>query len=155
MKYSIRFANENDGEAMYALLPRLAAFQLTKNRRPEDTFTGDGKMLRQWMQGKLPNAFIYLAENQHNEILGWAYVSMQPEFMSYQPGAHLEVILVSEEAAGNGIGQALLMSAEKEAKDRGAQSMTLHVWENNTLARKMYEKNDYNSELLRYIKWLS
>jgi len=153
MNYTIRFAGPEDGNAMLALLPRLAAFKLTKNRKPEDTYTGDGKMLKKWMQGGHPEAFIYLAENADKTILGWAYVSMQAEFMSYQPGAHLEVILVDEPASGQGLGKALLAKAESEAKKRGAQSMTLHVWENNTLARSVYEKNGYESELLRYIKW--
>ena len=154
MSYTIRYASPEDGEAMYALLPRLCAFDLPLNRKPEHTFTGDGKMLKQWMNGEHPNTFVHVAIDEDNKILAWSYVTLQPEFMSYAPSAHLEVILVSEEASGRGIGKRLLATAEKEAKERGAKSMTLHVWENNTVARSIYEKNGYDSELLRYIKWL-
>lgn len=153
MNYSIRFATPSDGEKMYEMLPRLAAFELPHNRNPKDTFSGDGKMLRKWIDGKEQNCFVYIAVNESDDILGWSYVRMQPEFMSYEPGCHLEVILVDESAAGNGIGQALLETSEIEAKKRGAESMTLHVWKNNTRARAIYEKNGFTDELSRYVKW--
>jgi len=153
MKYTIRPATTTDGDAMFAMLPRLAAFEFPKNRIPEHAYTGDGKMLKKWMAGEYPEAFVHVAVNTDDQILGWSYVSMQPEFMSYAPSCHLEVILVDESASGLGIGKALLKTAETEAQQRGAQSMTLHVWENNKLARTIYEKNGFASELLRYIKW--
>ena len=154
MNYSIRLAAPADGEKMYTMLPRLAAFQLPKNRKPEDTYSGDAKMLRKWIDGKEQDCFVYVAVNHTDDILGWSYVRMQPEFMSYEPGCHLEVILVDEQASGKGIGQALLDISETEAKKRGAQSMTLHVWKNNTRARAIYEKNGFTDELSRYVKWL-
>lgn len=154
MDYKIRLASREDGEKMHSMLPRLAAFQLPHNRKPKDTYSGDGKMLRQWIDGKEQDCFVYVAVDHSNEILGWSYVRMQPEFMSYEPGCHLEVILVDESASGQGIGQALLKISEQEAKDRGAQSMTLHVWKNNTRARAIYEKNGFTDELSRYVKWL-
>lgn len=152
MNYSIRPATVEDGEKMFALLPRLAAFQLPEHRKPEHTYSGDGKMLKKWMQGKEPDCFVYVAVDESENLLGWSYVRMQAEFMSYEPGCHLEVILVDESASGQGIGQALLDISESEAKIRGAQSMTLHVWTNNTRARAMYEKNGFDGELMRYIK---
>ena len=155
MTYTIRFATPTDGDKMFALLPRLAAFELPENRKPEHTYAGDGKMLKKWMLGEHPEAFIHVAVDSSENILGWAYVTMQPEFMSYEPGCHLEVILVDEQAAGKGIGQKLLDISETEAKKRGAKSMTLHVWANNNVARKIYEKNGFEAELLRYCKFFN
>ena len=154
MNYKIRFATSEDGEKMYAMLPRLAAFQLPNKRTPKDTYSGDAKMLRKWIDGEEHDCFVYVAVDKANIVLGWSYVRMQAEFMSYEPGCHLEVILVDETAAGNGIGQALLEISETEAKKRGAQSMTLHVWKNNIRARSIYEKNGFTDELSRYVKWL-
>lgn len=153
MNYSIRPATAKDGDKLYALLPRLAAFQLPNKRKPEHTYAGDGKMLKKWIAGQHPEAFVYVAVNNEDEILGWAYVTMQPEFMSYEPGCHLEVILVDEHAVGHGIGKALMNISEQEAKKRGAKSMTLHVWNNNQNARSMYAKLGFEAELMRYIKW--
>jgi len=153
MNYSIRLATKTDGDKMYAMLPRLAAFDLPNNRLPKDTFSGDAKMLQKWIAGKEQDCFVYVAVNDSNDILGWSYVRMQAEFMSYKPGCHLEVILVNDAASGHGIGQALLEKSETEAKLRGAQSMTLHVWKNNTRARALYEKNGFSDELSRYVKW--
>jgi len=153
MDYKIRFATPQDGEKMYAMLPRLAAFQLPENRFPKDTYTGDGKMLKRWINGKEQDCFVYVAIDKSNNILGWSYVRMQPEFMSYTPGCHLEVIVVDTEVSGHGIGQSLLEISQTEAKKRGAKSMTLHVWKNNKRARAIYEKNGFNDELSRYVKW--
>jgi len=153
MNYTIRPATAEDGDKMYALLPRLAAFQLPKNRKPEHTYSGDGKMLKKWMAGDHPEAFIHVAVDDSNTILAWAYVTMQSEFMSYEPGCHLEVILVDESVSGQGIGKALMNASEQEAKKRGAKSMTLHVWKNNRNARTLYEKLGFEDELMRYIKW--
>ncbi len=154
MNYQIRFASPQDGDKLHSMLPRLAAFQLPENRKPKDTYSGDSKMLRKWIEGKEKDCFVYVAVNDSNHILGWSYVRMQPEFMSYEPGCHLEVILVDDDASGFGIGQALLKHSELEAKKRGAKSMTLHVWKNNKRARAIYEKNGFTDELSRYVKWL-
>ncbi|MBT8142908.1 MAG: GNAT family N-acetyltransferase [Gammaproteobacteria bacterium] len=153
MNYTIRFATPADGDQLYAMLPRLAAFQLPKNRKPEDTFSGDAKMLRKWIEVQESDCFVHVAVDENGNILGWSYVRIQPEFMGYSPGSHLEVILVDENASGQGIGQALLNISQAEAINRGARSMTLHVWENNKRAQVLYEKNGFEKEILRYVKW--
>lgn len=152
MNYTLRYATAADGEKMFAQLPRLAAFNIPAQRKPEHLYSGDGKMLKEWIAGNEPDCFAYVAVNDHEEILGWAFVRMQPEFLSYAPGCHLEVILVNESAAGHGIGQKLLAASEAEAKNRGALSMTLHVFASNKKARALYEKSGFEGELLRYIK---
>ena len=54
--------------------------------------------------------------------------------------------------AGKGIGRRLLAASEAAARERGAETMTLHVFESNRRARRLYESADYSPELLRYIK---
>jgi ribosomal protein S18 acetylase RimI-like enzyme len=44
------------------------------------------------------------------------------------------------------------VAAENAAQERGALTMTLHVFANNTCARHVYEELGYSGEILRYIK---
>jgi ribosomal protein S18 acetylase RimI-like enzyme len=95
-----------------------------------------------------------VAVDTQNAILGVALVSLGEELLSHAPSAHLEVLVVAEGAEGNGIGQALVTEAETIARERGALSMTLHVFATNTRARQVYERLGYTGELIRYIKYL-
>jgi ribosomal protein S18 acetylase RimI-like enzyme len=152
MSYLIRAAVPADLDAMLRLFPRLAAFRLPPRRTPEDLWHDDAALLRGWAAGRAPTLLVYVAEANQGTILGVAMVSLRDELLSHAPSAHLEVLVVDAAAEGRGIGRALVHSAEQAARAQGAQSMTLHVFANNTRARAVYEALGYDGELLRYIK---
>jgi ribosomal protein S18 acetylase RimI-like enzyme len=152
MSFQIRSAVSGDGEAMLALMPRLASFDLPKSRNPLDLWRSDAAMLQRWLDGEAAECFVHVAVDDAQKVLGFTLVSLRPELLSHEPSAHLEAIAVDGAAEGMGVGQALLAAAESEAKSQGAQSMTLHVFASNTRARAFYEQSGYNGELLRYIK---
>lgn len=152
MSYLIRAAVPADLDAMLRLFPRLAAFRLPPRRTPEDLWHDDAALLRGWAAGRAPTLLVYVAEANQGTILGVAMVSLRDELLSHAPSAHLEVLVVDAAAEGRGIGRALLENAEQAARAQGAQSMTLHVFANNTRACAVYEALGYDGELLRYIK---
>lgn len=152
MSYSIRPATPADLDAMLALFPRLAAFDLPPRRAPEHLWHGDAELLRAWAAGGAPALLVRVAVDADDLVLGVALVSLREELLSHAPSAHLEVLAIHAAAEGRGIGRALLDSAEDAARAHGAQSMTLHVFANNTRARAVYERMGYDGELLRYIK---
>lgn len=152
MSYHIRAAVPADLEAMVRLFPRLAAFRLPPHRVPADLWQDDAALLRTWAAGQAPPLLVYVAEAPEGAILGVALVSLRAELLSHAPSAHLEVLAVDATAEGRGIGRALLENAEHAVHAQGAQSMTLHVFANNTRARAVYEALGYDGELLRYIK---
>lgn len=153
----IRPATPDDLEAMLEILPRLAEFELPARRRAEDLWGGDAETLRCWAtKGGHDDALVVLVADHDDEgVVGVALVRLQPEFMSREPSAHLEAIGVSPVADGHGVGRRLLAAAEAAALDRGACSMTLHVFANNERARSVYERTGYAGELLRYVKHLA
>jgi ribosomal protein S18 acetylase RimI-like enzyme len=155
MSFQVRSATSEDGEAILALMPRLAAFDVPKSRNPVDLWRSDAAMLQRWLDGEAAKCFVHVAIDDAGESLGFTLVSMRPELLSHDPSAHLEAIVVGEGAEGMGVGQALLAAAENEAKSRGAQTITLHVFASNIRARGFYEKSGYDGELLRYIKELA
>lgn len=155
MSFQIRSAEHEDGEAILALMPRLASFDVPKSRNPLDLWRSDAATLQRWLDGEAAECFVHVAVDDAQEVLGFALVSLRPELLSHEPSAHLEAIAVGEGAEGMGVGQALLAAAESEAMARGARTITLHVFASNTRARGFYEQSGYDGELLRYIKELA
>jgi ribosomal protein S18 acetylase RimI-like enzyme len=154
MSFHIREAVHTDRVALLALLPRLAAFELPADRRPEDLWRGDGELLERLLAGAAAECFGLAAVDDTDEVCGFALVRLQPEPLSHDPSAHLEVLVLAPSAEGQGMGRALVEAAEAGARARGAVHMTLHVFANNTRARALYEKAGYAGEMLRYRKAL-
>lgn len=151
MKFQIRDAQSSDGDQILAMMPRLAAFDVPESRDPEHLWRDDAKLMQSWLDGDAGDCLVQVAADAAG-ILGFTLVRLRPELLSHAPSSHLEAIAVSESAQGKGVGLALLEAAEDNARSHGAESMTLHVFASNTLARQFYERNNYTGELLRYIK---
>ncbi len=137
---------------MLALFPRLASFSVPENRNPEHLWSGDAEILKGWADGERGDCFVHVAKEDEGGILGVSMVTLKPELLSHAPSAHLEVLVVAGHAEGQGVGGKLLEVAEKTSAERGARSMSLHVFARNTRARAVYERAGYDGELLRYIK---
>ena len=151
MNYTIRDATTADGEAMLALMPRLADFEVPESRNPEHLYGDDAKLLQRWLDEK-EECLVQVAEDDEQQIVGFTLVRLRLELLSGEPSAHLEAIAVSEGAEGKGVAKALLDAAERGAQEQGALTMTLHVFASNTRARKFYDRSGYDGELVRYIK---
>ena len=155
MSIEVRHASSGDSDAIMALMPRLASFDVPKSRNPLDLWRSDAAMFQRWLEGEAEECFVHVAVDDAQKVLGFTLVSLRPELLSHEPSAHLEAIAVGEGAEGMGVGRALLAAAESEAKSHGAQTITLHVFAKNTRAREFYERSGYDGELLRYIKELA
>ncbi len=154
MEIKVRSATASDGDAMLALMPRLAEFDIPESRDPEHLYRDDAALLREWIAGDTDDCLVHIAESVDGTILGLTLVRLRPEALSHEPSSHLEAIAVSKEAEGKGVAKALLAAAEGEAMRQGAQTMTLHVISTNTRARGFYERSGYDGEMIRYIKSL-
>lgn len=149
----VRDARNEDGEAMLALYPRLADFDVPAHRQPEHLWHEDAALLRRWLDGKAPQCLVQVAD-AGGEIAGATLTSLRPDPLSTVPAAHLEVIVVAPGFEGRGVGRRLLAAAEDNARQHGAASMTLHVIATNRRARNLYEYCGYDGEMLRYYKAL-
>ena len=152
----IRPGTPADESALLALLPRLAEFELSPRRNSTDLWHSDAALVVEHLTGDAPQCLLLVAEDtlvQPSAVVGLALVSMQGEFMSHEPGSHLEAIAVAKGTEGRGVGRALLEAAELGARERGAQSMTLHVFNANERAHQLYESIGFESEMQRCIKW--
>ena len=155
MTIEVRPATPDDGDAMLAMMPRLAAFDIPESRTAEHLWMHDAELLRRWLAGEAPDCIVHVADRASDQLAGLAIVTLRPELLSLEPSAHLEAIAVAEGLEGQGVGPKLLASVEQAASDRGARTMSLHVFASNRRARAFYEKSGYDGELLRYTKPLS
>ena len=152
MSIRVEAAEPQDCEAMLELFPRLASFELPNGRNPGHLWGGDAEMLRDWARTGKYDCLVHVAKDSNGVIVGVTMVTLGPELLSDAPSAHLEVIAVAENAEGRGVGKALLDAAETGARERGALSMSLHVFATNARARRVYERAGYDEELIRCIK---
>lgn len=152
MAVKVRAATVDDGDAMLALLPRLAAFDVPASRQPEHLWMHDAELLESWLAGEAEQCRVHVAEDEKGRVIGLSMVSLRAELLSHEPSAHLEAIAVAAGCEGRGVGAALLEVAEQDARRHGAETMTLHVFAVNKRARRLYEKAGYEGELMRYIK---
>jgi ribosomal protein S18 acetylase RimI-like enzyme len=150
----IRDAVVRDGEAMLALIPRLAAFDIPQGRNPEHLYKDDAALLQRWLARDAEDCLVQVAVDDDDVVLGFTLTRMRPEALSHEPSAHLEAIAVSADEEGQGVGKALLEANEANARKNGALSLTLHVISTNTRARSFYERSGYFDEMIRYIKKL-
>ncbi len=151
MDYTINTATANDLNGILALLPRLADFDIPKNRNPDHLWGGDADMVREWAAGKRDDVHIRIAVSD-KKVIGVAVVSDRKEMLSGEPSAHLEVLALDKSAEGFGIAASLIDASDSLAKARGAKTISLNVFANNTKARALYERKGYDGELMRYIK---
>lgn len=152
----IRAGIPADEDALLAMLPRLAEFELSERRNSTDLWHSDADLVSKHLAGDAPQCLLFVAEDcsaATPTIAGMALVSMQGEFMSHEPSSHLEAIVVATGFEGRGVGRKLLSAAEAGARARGAESMTLHVFNANRRAHKLYESVGFESEMQRCIKW--
>jgi ribosomal protein S18 acetylase RimI-like enzyme len=152
-KFRITKADKSHREAVLALMPRLADFDLPATRNPRHLWEEDAAMFERWLEGQ-EECLVHVAVDPAQKVLGFSMVRLREELLSHEPSAHLEALAVAKAAEGMGVGKALLVTAENNAKALGAQSMTLHVFAVNTRARAVYERAGYGGELMRYIKHL-
>ncbi len=149
----VRDALATDGEAMLALMPRLADFDVPTHRQAEHLWSGDAALLRRWLAGDADQCLVQVA-SINDEIVGFTLTTLRPDPLSHVPSAHLEAIAIALSSEGRGAGKALLRAAEDNARKHGAVAMTLHVISSNTRARAVYEHCGYRDEMLRYFKHL-
>jgi ribosomal protein S18 acetylase RimI-like enzyme len=152
MEIRTRPAQASDGDDILTLMPRLAAFDVPESRNAEHLWMHDAALLRRWLAGDANECLVHVALDADGAIAGMAMATLRPELLSHEPSAHLEAIAVAAGSEGTGVGKMLLEAVERDARSRGALSMSLHVFAANGRARAFYEKHGYDGELMRYIK---
>ncbi len=70
MKFKIQEAEPHHRDAILKLFPRLADFQIPKERKPEEFWQGDAVMVKQHFDQKNRDTRIWIAVDETDHILG-------------------------------------------------------------------------------------
>jgi GNAT superfamily N-acetyltransferase len=89
-------------------------------------------------------AILFLAESPES-VVGYAFVHPRPapESLAIDRLLEVETVAVLEEARGEGIGTALMETAEQWARDHGFEHLSVSVRTANEGARRLYERRGF------------
>jgi ribosomal protein S18 acetylase RimI-like enzyme len=152
-RVAIRSAVSADRAFLSTLAERLADFDRPAWRSHDEIADGDRRALFEALDDPRPGTELFIAELD-GAPAGCLLMWTLEDYFSQQWHAHVSVIAVSKVAEGHGVGRALLENAEKWARDRGHDSITLSVFEGNRRAQTLYERVGYATEMRRMIKLL-
>ncbi len=149
---TLRPARPADEPALMALLPGLADFPVPDWRTARQIADADTRILLDALAHPDPGTLVLVAEGDGGAILGFLFATTKQDYFTGTPHAHIEVIVVSDAARGQGLARTLIEAAEQWAARRGYASITLNVFDRNTRAKSVYERLGYAPETTHYIK---
>lgn len=151
---TLRPAVPGDRSAIVALADRLADFELPPGRTAREIQVADHHLFDAQFAEPSPDVLFLVAE-EDGAVLGTIFVNTRPDYFTRATAAYVEVLAVSESAAGKGIGRALMEATERWAREKGFGRVELAVFASNRRARAFYEHLGYSAETMRYVKALS
>lgn len=150
----IRAATPGDRAFVLAAAQRLASFEPPAWRPAQEIVEGERRTLRAFFAAPPEGSSLLVAESDDGVGLGFVYLERLQDYFTLEAHGHIGILVVTDAAAGRGVGSALMRAAEAWARERGYRKLTLTVFEANTGARGVYDHLGYAPETLRYVKVL-
>jgi GNAT superfamily N-acetyltransferase len=152
--WRVRGAAAEDRAFILRIIPRLSdRFPLPTWRTPREVAEAESAALEAALQ-QLPEGAVILVAESASGPGGFIYIERHIDYFRRFAHAHVSVLVVADEAEGQGVGRLLLEAAETWAQEQGLAMLTLNVFEGNVRARAVYERLGYMPETLRYVKTL-
>jgi GNAT superfamily N-acetyltransferase len=101
-----------------------------------------------------PGAALFVATRDSDSV-GVIAVHPEADYFTGHPRAYVDVLVVSPEAEGQGVGRALLQHVEGWARDQGCLEVVLDVFSGNKAATAFYERCGYRPDHVRMAKALT
>ena len=96
-----------------------------------------------------PDARALVAQSQDGTVLGWIHV-YGTRHLESDPGAEIGGLVVDEAARGQGVGSALMTSAEAWAKERGYDVVRIRTNVVRLEAHEFYKSRGYQVTKSQY-----
>lgn len=148
----VRDGTAADRDFVIETAERFAAFGPPPWRSAEEVISGEARYLADFFDGRVKGPLLLIALADQDTRVGFALLEPAVDYFSGQAQAHLGMLAVTADAEGSGAAVALLRAAEKRARAQGFVRMTLNVFEGNARARRLYEREGFAVEIVRYVK---
>jgi ribosomal protein S18 acetylase RimI-like enzyme len=148
----VRAASAEDDDFILALVPRFVEFELPRWRKRHVVTEGIRRDLVAHLENPPPASFMYIAETDEGERVGFLHVQTMTDFFSGGLNCHISDLVVAPGHDGRGIGRALLAWAEDFAREHRCERLTLGVFPGNERARRTYEAAGFGVDMMRMAK---
>ena len=147
---TLRPATPADEPTLRSLAERLAAFPLPAWRTGSSIANADAAAMMEAVTGGRDDNEVFIAERGARPV-GCLHILVMTDFFGDSHG-HVSVLATAADAEGSGVGRALMVHAEQWTTRRGLSLMTLNVFAGNARARRFYDRNGWEVEMLKYAK---
>ena len=149
----VREARPGDEAFVAGLVPRFVEHGAADGHTPEEVIEGTRRVLSEALRaaGTAGDVFL-IAEDEHGARTGFVYAVAERDFFTAEPYLHVSEIATVR--SGDGVGAALMEAAETYASERGYRFVTLNVVDENTAARRFYERHGYTIGHHHFVKRL-
>lgn len=152
MNFHIRTAIPTDSEFILSLAARFSEFELPAWRSAEEMDDANLKQLRKALKQPEADSAIFIAEDESGKRAGFIHLQTQVDYFNGEKRGYISDIAVDKTFEGQGVGQTLMEQAETWTRQQGCGLLTLYVFAGNQRAQRLYQKNGFQQELIKYAK---
>jgi ribosomal protein S18 acetylase RimI-like enzyme len=152
MPIHIRPYTPADQAFITALVARFSEFDLPAWRPRQEIDNANQAALLKAMLTPEADAAIFIAANENDTPAGFMHLQTQFDYFNGEKHGYISDLAVDPAFEGQGVGQLLMDCAEAWTREKGYSLLTLYVFAGNTRARRLYEKNGFGQEVIKYVK---
>jgi ribosomal protein S18 acetylase RimI-like enzyme len=148
----IRTFNSSDRDFIASLVTRFSEFELPAWRSPGEIDQTNRMLLEKAMEHPEPDSQIFVAEDENGTRAGFIHLQTQMDYFTAKKHGYISDLAVDKTFEGQGVGRMLVYRAEEWARQKGYRLLTLYVFAGNQRAQRMYERNGFSQEVIKYVK---
>ena len=152
MPFFIRLFDQEDRNFVLAMLPRLSGIDLPPWLTKTSLDDFNQAAMEKAMDDMPDDAALLIAEDETQAPAGFIYLTTEADYFTGEKLGYISDLAVAPQAEGQGVGRLLMDAAEDWAREKGYQRLTLDVFAGNERARRVYEKNGFTEEVVKYVK---
>jgi GNAT superfamily N-acetyltransferase len=151
----LRPATPDDADFVCTLVPRFADHGLPPWRdRNQLLAFNEAGVLAAIGAIDQPDQLALIATGDDDAPLGFIHAFGGRSGLTGEEQGYVSMLAVTPEAAGRGVGRALMAAAEDWARGRGYRVLTLETFGDNPGARAFYARLGYREETLKLVREL-
>ncbi len=151
MSSRVRSFLPTDREFIIALATRLSEFELPEWPQADQIDHTNVSSLINAMDES--GTAIFVAQDEAiGQLVGFVRLQTHTDYFSKEKHGYIANLAVEKSFEGQGIGRKLIDTAEIWAREKGYDRLTLHVFVENGRARRIYEEDGFQQDIIQYVK---